>query len=142
MIMEIYHYQLFFIYMPTTLFTSIIKRDGSEAVFQQEKITMALARAGNATHEFDEKEAQVLSDSVITLALKKCDANALRVEDIQDIVEQVLMRSRFKKTAKAYILYRAQHAEMRAFATAANLGLIDSYLDKLDWQVKLSMIGP
>ncbi len=123
-------------HMPTVPFTTIIKRDGSEVPFQQEKITLAITHAGNATHEFGEEEARTLSDDVVALALKKCDAATLRVEDIQDIVEQVLMRSRFKKTAKAYILYRAQHAEMRAFATAANLGLIDSYLDKLDWQVK------
>lgn len=122
--------------MSTPLFTSIIKRDGSSVPFEQEKITSAIARAGHATKEFREDEAQALSDDVLTLAGIKYGATALRVEDIQDIVEKVLMRSRFKKTAKAYILYRAQHAEMRAFATSASLGLIDNYLDKLDWQVK------
>lgn len=119
-----------------TLFASILKRDGSAVPFEQEKITSAILRAGKATHEFGESEARTLSDAVIALAEKRCDAKALRVEEIQDIVEQALMRSHWKKTAKAYILYRAQHAEMRAFATAANLGLIDNYLDKLDWQVK------
>ena len=46
------------------------------------------------------------------------------------------MTSRFKVTAKAYILYREQHAEMRGFATMSSLGLVDNYLDRLDWQVK------
>lgn len=122
--------------MSTSPFTLIIKRDGSSAPFEQRKITSAIERAGNATREFGESEAQTLSDDVVALAQTKYDAKSLRVEEIQDIVEKVLMRSRFKKTAKAYILYRAQHAEMRAFATAASLGLIDNYLDKLDWQVK------
>ncbi len=122
--------------MHTAPFASIIKRDGSAVPFEQKKITSAIAKAGAAVHEFDEGEAQKLSDDVVAAALKKCEASTLRVEEIQDIVEQVLMRSRHKKTAKAYILYRAQHAEMRAFVTSANLGLIDSYLDKLDWQVK------
>ncbi len=122
--------------MSTPLFVSIIKRDGSSVPFDQKKITSAILRAGKATQEFNEEDAQALSDDVIALAGIKYDANFLRVEEIQDIVEKVLMRSRFKKTAKAYILYRAQHAEMRAFATAASLGLIDNYLDKLDWQVK------
>lgn len=117
-------------------FTSIIKRDGSEAPFLQEKITKAITRAGLATQEFDEGVAQTLSDSVIAAAVSKYDTETLRVENVQDLVEQVLMRSKYKKTAKAYIIYRAQHAEMRAFVTAANLGLIDNYLGKLDWQVK------
>jgi len=122
--------------MSTAPFASIIKRDGTSVPFEQKKITSAIAKAGAAVHEFDEAEAQRLSDDVVAAALKKCEAGTLRVEEIQDIVEQVLMRSRFKKAAKAYIIYRAQHAEMRAFATSANLGLIDSYLEKLDWQVK------
>lgn len=117
-------------------FASITKRDGLKVPFCQDKITKAIAAAGKAVGEFDEKEAKKLSDDAVVLALNKYDRDSLRVEDIQDVVEQVLMRSRFKKTAKAYILYRAQHTEMRAFATAASLGLIDNYLGKLDWQVK------
>ncbi len=122
--------------MPPSTFTTIIKRDGSEVPFKQKKITVAIASAGKATGEFGKKEASALSNEAVALAKKKCDLKCLTVENIQDVVEQILMRSRFKKSAKAYILYRAQHAEMRAFATAANLGLIDGYLDKLDWQVK------
>ncbi|MES2215756.1 MAG: ribonucleoside triphosphate reductase [Patescibacteria group bacterium] len=122
--------------MSTAPLRSVIKRDSSEVPFEQKKITLALARAGKETGEFIEAEAQTLSDDVVDAASKKFPSATWRVEDIQDVVEQVLMRSRFKKTAKAYIIYRAQHAEMRAFATAANLGLIDNYLDKLDWQVK------
>ena len=118
----------------------IIKRDGKEVAFEEKKIERAIANAGNATQEFDGKEAKILAKQVSQImksSLKeKTEKHIPRVEEIQDIVEKVLMQSRYKKTAKAYILYRAQHAEMRAFATAASLGLIDNYLEKLDWQVK------
>ena len=122
------------------MFTKIIKRDGKEVSFEAKKIARAIAAAGKATGEFDAKEAQKLADQVVANVLKKVTGDPAhhipRVEEFQDAVEQVLMKSRFKATAKAYILYRAQHAEMRAFATAASLGLVDNYLDKLDWQVK------
>ena len=118
------------------MFTTIKKRDGSDAAFEQGKITTAIGKAGAICREFGLEEAAELSAKAVALAEKKYKDGELHVEEIQDIVEQVLMRSSYKKTAKAYILYRAQHAEMRAFATAANLGLIDNYLEKLDWQVK------
>ncbi|MEK7463792.1 MAG: ribonucleoside triphosphate reductase [Patescibacteria group bacterium] len=118
----------------------IIKRDGKEVDFEEKKIERAIRNAGGATQEFDGKVAKVLAKQVAQImkaSLKeKTEKHVPRVEEIQDIVEKVLMQSRYKKTAKAYILYRAQHAEMRAFATAASLGLIDNYLEKLDWQVK------
>ncbi|MEI6057539.1 MAG: ribonucleoside triphosphate reductase [bacterium] len=128
------------------MLTTIKKRDGSEVSFDQELITKAIARAGQATKEFDEATARELSDQATALLSKSFSPEKLKnepldrqiphVEEIQDVVEQVLMKSHFKKTAKSFILYRAQHAEMRAFATAASLGLIDNYVEKLDWQVK------
>jgi len=118
----------------------IIKRDGKEVTFEEKKIERAIKNAGGATQEFDGKVAKILAKQVVqimkTSLKEKIEKHVPRVEEIQDIVEKVLMQSRYKKTAKAYILYRAQHAEMRAFATAASLGLIDNYLEKLDWQVK------
>lgn len=122
------------------MFASIAKRDGSEVAFEPKKITEAISHAGKATKEFDDVEADSLTEQVVASLQKDFEAkpepHIPHVEEIQDTVERVLMRSRFKKTAKAYILYRSQHAEMRAFATAASLGLIDNYLEKLDWQVK------
>ncbi len=122
------------------MFKKIIKRDGTEVKFESKKIAKAIYSAGKATNEFDEKTANSLSKMVINILLKSIKVDPAhhipRVEEIQDTVEQVLMKSKFKKTAKAYILYRAQHAEMRAYATSASLGLIDSYLERLDWQVK------
>jgi ribonucleoside-triphosphate reductase len=114
----------------------IIKRDGKEDVFEKTKITAAIAKAGKATGEFRDSAAEALTKQVIGCITGKLGSTAPHVEDVQDAVEKVLMRSKYKQTAKAYILYREQHAEMRAFATAMSLGLVDNYLSKLDWQVK------
>lgn len=115
---------------------TLIKRDGSRALFEKEKITIAIAKAGAATGEFDNEEAVQLTEKTIDqLHASHKPGNDLSVEEVQDSVERVLMASRFKKTAKAFIVYRAQHAEMRAFATAASLGLVDNYIGNIDWQV-------
>ncbi|MDR1244396.1 MAG: ribonucleoside triphosphate reductase, partial [Endomicrobium sp.] len=52
-----------------------------------------------------------------------------------DVVEEVLLSSLYKKTAKAYILYRDQHTKIREITSAFNVDLVDQYLKKLDWQV-------
>jgi ribonucleoside-triphosphate reductase (formate) len=58
------------------------------------------------------------------------------VEEIQDIVERVLLDSPFYKTAKAYILYREQHAQIRKITTRANVDLVNHYIEKLDWKIR------
>lgn len=119
-----------------TTLTKIIKRNRKEEVFDKEKIIHAIAKAGKATGEFRDDEARDLTEQVIAYVENKIQGHIPNVEEVQDAVEQILMRSRFKQTAKAYIVYREQHAELRAFATMTSLGLVDNYLDKLDWQVK------
>ncbi|MEK7170285.1 MAG: ribonucleoside triphosphate reductase [Patescibacteria group bacterium] len=118
------------------MFVTITKRTGALEDFDQRKITAAIAKAGKATAEFRDDEAKLLSDNVVADLAKTFESSAPNVEDIQDTIERVLMHSKWKKTAKAFILYREQHAEMRAFATAASLGLVDNYLERTDWQVK------
>jgi ribonucleoside-triphosphate reductase len=119
-----------------TTFTRIVKRNGEEVPFQAEKIQNAVWRAGHAAGEFGGPEAFELTEAVLRAAEKSLQKEVPAVEEIQDIVERILMQSRYKKTAKAYIVYRQQHAELRALTTAASLGLIDNYLERLDWQVK------
>jgi ribonucleoside-triphosphate reductase len=58
------------------------------------------------------------------------------VEEIQDIVERVLLDSPYYRTAKAYILYREQHAQIRSITTKANVDLVDHYIQRLDWKIK------
>ena len=58
------------------------------------------------------------------------------VEEIQDIVERVLLDSPFYRTAKAYIIYREQRNQIRRITIKENVGLMDSYIDQMDWKVK------
>lgn len=116
-------------------FSQIIKRNGAHVPFKREKIVAALTKAGNATSEYSAADAEHLTDSVIARAgALSCEFPS--VEEIQDIAEQVLMEASHLQTAKAYIVYRKQHADMRALAAAASVDLVDGYLDRLDWQVK------
>ncbi len=113
----------------------IRKRDGRLVKFNAEKITNAIAKAGIATGEFDMKEARKLTIKVLNLAEKLFDGKILSVEEIQDVVEEVLLNSTFRKTAKAYIIYRDQHSRLRDIANRMEVDLVDQYLKKLDWKI-------
>lgn len=113
----------------------IRKRDGRLVKFNAEKITNAIAKAGIATGEFDMKEARKLTIKVLNLAEKLFDSKILSVEEIQDVVEEVLLNSTFRKTAKAYIIYRDQHSRLRDIANRMEVDLVDQYLKKLDWKI-------
>ncbi len=118
------------------MFDNIKKRDGRIVEFDSSKITSAVAKAGKATGEFDEREARKLTLQILTLAHQLRLASTPEVEQIQDIVERVLLDSPFYKSAKAYILYREQHAQIRAIATKANVDLVEHYIQKRDWKIK------
>jgi len=118
------------------LFEQIKNRNGSVIEFDSSKITVAIAEAGKATGTFEEREARKLTLRVLTLAHELRLGPVPEVEEIQDIVERVLLDSPFYKAAKAYILYRDQHARIRQMATRANVDLVDHYIQKLDWKIK------
>lgn len=85
----------------------IIKRDNSKEKFNDEKIRKAiLAAAKSAEETIDEKtiEKAIQKSSLIKNPT---------IEDIQNVVEKILMDSKYKDTAKAYILYREARAEFR-----------------------------
>ncbi len=117
------------------MFTKVEKRDGRLVKFEAEKITSALAKAGAATGEFDAEIAQKLCLKVLNLAQQAIPRDVPTVEEIQDIVEEILLSSPYRKTAKAYIIYREQHAGIREISAKANVDLVDQYLEKIDWQV-------
>jgi len=118
------------------VFETIKKRNGSVVEFDSSKITAAITKAGKATGEFKEREAKKLALRVLTLAHDLRLGPVPEVEEIQDIVERVLLDSPYYKTAKAYILYREQHAQIRSIATKANVDLVDHYIQREDWKVK------
>ena len=117
------------------MFEKIKKRDGRIVKFDAEKITTAIAKAGAATGEFDRKIAQKLTLKVLNLAQQAITHKIPTVEEIQDVVEEVLLSSPYTKTAKAYIIYRDQHAKIREISDKAKVDLVDQYLEKIDWQV-------
>ncbi|MDO4759697.1 MAG: anaerobic ribonucleoside triphosphate reductase [Candidatus Saccharibacteria bacterium] len=95
------------------MFKKVVKRDGKIVNFNPEKITEAIAKAGLATEEFKADRAKALADKVIKRAEETIKTRTPNVEQIQDIVEQVLMESAFKKTARAYITYRQERSRVR-----------------------------
>ena len=117
------------------MYNYIKKRDGRRVAFQTSKIMSAIERAGLETGEFAEVQAHKLAEKVVARAEKELFVKTPSVEQIQDIVEEVLLESRYKKTAKAYIIYRDQHEKIRDIANAERVDLIDQYLSKLDWRV-------
>ena len=115
---------------------NIKKRDGRIDKFDPSKITAAVAKAGKATGEFGEREARKLTLRILTLAHELRLGSLPEVEEIQDIVERVLLDSPFYRSAKAYILYREQHAQIRAISTKTSVDLVEHYIRKLDWRIK------
>ncbi len=121
--------------MSIALFTQIVKRNGRKEEFQPQKITSAIRKAGEATGEFGEDIAKSLTLRVINIAQQMFVYQTPTVEAIQDIVEDVLLSSVYRKTTKAYILYRQKHAEIREIASKFNTDLIDQYLSQNDWRI-------
>jgi ribonucleoside-triphosphate reductase len=117
-------------------FSAIQKRDGRIADFDAAKITAALLRAGKTTGEFEEREAVRLTMRVLSLAETLRLPRTPDVETIQDVVEQILLDSPFRVTAKAYILYREQRAQLRRIKSKADIALMEGYLNKMDWRVR------
>jgi len=118
------------------MFKDIQKRDGRIVPFVPEKITRAITSAGEATGEFGEDVAHRMMQRVLGLAEERIHQKVAHVEELQDLVEEALLYSPYKKTAKAYILYREQHAKIRELVSKAKTDLVDDYLEKLDWQVR------
>jgi ribonucleoside-diphosphate reductase alpha chain len=92
--------------------SKIRKRDGRIVDFDPGKIARAIQKAFEATGEKDGEEARVLAEEVVGLIEDRIEGIP-RVEDVQDLVEEVLIKHGYAKTAKAYILYRQKRAELR-----------------------------
>ena len=117
------------------MYKSIKKRDGRTAKFDRKKIEKAIEKAGLETGEFDAAQAVELTDKVMGVLEERNQKRLPSVEDVQDIVEDILIESKFKKTAKAYIIYRDQHKKLREITSGLHIDLIDKYIGNLDWKV-------
>ncbi|MDI3546550.1 MAG: hypothetical protein PWR10_202 [Halanaerobiales bacterium] len=114
------------------------KRDGREVPFDQTKIENAVYQATRAVGREDINISKEITREVLSyLNIFFKDKGVPTVEQIQDLVEKILIEKGYADIAKAYILYREQHAKLRdtkkLFSDA--LKVIDSYLDRSDWRV-------
>lgn len=118
--------------------TKIRKRSGDIATFSEEKILKAIANAAKAVEESDEAEEKKLAAEVVKRINKKFHPNSIpAVEEIQDVVEEVLIENKKIKIAKAYIIYREQHRQVRDINQAtAEEKLMEDYLGRADWRLK------
>lgn len=117
--------------------TSVIKRDGSRAIFQEFKIQDAITKAFASVGE-------VYDHAVFTKTIASIKAdNTVEVEAIQDIIEETLFSSGYFKVAKSFITYRFLHKLQReqllgleknttyVDCTAA----VDEYINGTDWRI-------
>ena len=115
----------------------VIKRDGREARFDLGKIASAITRAGAATGEFGAKTADALTAALAARLDSRFGARAPGVEELQDLVELALLRAGHLQTARAYVVYREQHAKLRRDRNAVVdvAASINEYLEQQDWRV-------
>lgn len=115
------------------------KRDGKIVTFDIKKISEVITKA------FDAEEKNYDSNVIDFLALKvtaefesKIKDNIINVEDIQDAVENTLIKADYADVAKAFILYRKLHEKMRNVKSTVldYKKVVDSYLNVSDWRVK------
>lgn len=116
----------------------VSKRDGRFVPFDAERIANAIYKAAKAVGGTDRNISSALSIIVCRNIIDKYGHyGTVSVEEIQDEVEKVLIEQGHAKTAKAYILYRKQRAEMRDFKEAFGglESIVEEYLGGSDWRV-------
>ncbi len=117
--------------------SKIKKRDGRVVDFEKDKIARAIFKAAKAVGGKDYQVALALADKVEEIAQYVDDDEIATVESIQDLVEKVLVNNGHYKTAKAYILYRKQHDDIRQTNQLLfNNQIIANYLERNDWRIK------
>jgi len=117
----------------------IRKRDGRLAIFEEKKIAEAIKKSVKAVGGQDmDKAESVVRQVVGILEVIYKDDRVPTVENVQDLVEKQLIESGHAQTAKAYILYRRQHEQLRETRSfmQESIDAIDSYLTQEDWRVK------
>ncbi len=118
------------------MITTIIKRDGRSVEFDVTKIQKAIEKAFAATKVLysDEHTLQLANDVASIIEKEKIDPT---VEHIQDAVERVLIENGYVRTAKAYILYRAERTRTREMNTRLMRTYEDiTYKDAKDSNIK------
>jgi len=115
----------------------IKKRDGKIDDFNPFRITNAIWKAAQAVGGKDHRRATELTEKVLETIEKELKPGQIpTVERVQDTVEKVLIEEGHAKTAKAYILYRHQHQDIREIGgLLKDIDVVDGYLSMMDWKV-------
>lgn len=114
------------------------KRDGKLAEFDNTRIENAIGKAARAVGEGNEEMAAGVTHLVMgDLHGRFGNDGCPTVEEIQDIVEETIIKAGFARTAKAYILYRQKQTELRELAAGLSSDdMIEKYLMLDDWKIK------
>ena len=98
---------------------SIKKRDGRVVPFDPSKIEHAIAHCfmGSGSQKSDETAQELAALVVSQLENDENIPSVPSVEQVQDVVERVLIEKGFVRSAKAYILYRAERSRIREMNT-------------------------
>jgi ribonucleoside-diphosphate reductase alpha chain len=93
--------------------SKIKKRDGRLVRFDRSKIAAAILKSMKAVEMEDKKLAGKLSEEVFRFLNKQFEDKIPSIENVQDLVEEVLIRKGYTEVAKSYILYRQKRTEIR-----------------------------
>ena len=118
---------------------TVRKRDGEFVQFDIAKINDAIEKAFIACNKYYTKDViELLGLRVVAQFNDKIKDGTISIEDIQDTVETVLIEATYVDVAKAYILYRKQHENIRQVKTTVldYKNVVDNYLKINDWRVK------
>ncbi len=115
--------------------TNVIKRNGREVDFQEDKIIAAIEKANNeidSIHQMNEYQIKAVADKIAKQVAAM--SHAVNVEDIQDMVETGIMEMRCYEVAQKYVRYRYKRELSRKTNTTDN-GIL-ALIDQLNEEVK------
>lgn len=95
---------------------NVIKRNGSEVKFNKKKIVTAITKAMKSCGEKDDEFILSIADSI-----ENRNQKIIAVEDIQDLIENKLMASKYKNVAQAYVRYRYERERVRQSNTTDDM---------------------
>ena len=115
----------------------IKKRNWAITTFSRDKIEDAIKKAIKASWWEDFDSIKSITNVAITLVENKVWKNIPSVEDIQDWVEEALIKEWHDSVAKNYIIYRQKRNEQRSDKSVVIevWNTMDEYLDQSDWRV-------
>jgi len=117
---------------------SLRQRSEEVVSFDKAKITSAIFNAARSVGGTDINQAKMITENVMNVLEQKYHNKVPTVEDIQDIIEKILIETGHAKTAKAFILYRAEREKERkkAVGSDAETDAMFGYKSKLYYRRK------